>query len=207
MSFVPTCAATNPARLSTAKLHERISRLKPIPVGAPPNVRGFSAQRQTVLLLRLAVTLSERLEPQARDRPFGSLRRHLRKEFFLSIRGKISILHGHGSLSDEGERPVLSNGNLPVRPASRGSGSWTCDVASASRTGPIRILPDPSVLARSASNGSRFRQQRRGRRTAAGSLTGLAPLYRDAGDGLCRRAWLSDFPDPRAFGARRRPGS
>ena len=121
MLFVPTHRATMLTGLSTAKLREWTSRRSLILADVPPKGRGSPARYSwhTVLVLRLAVTLRERfhLELQAHREMFESLCRHLRGQSFLSIWGKVLILHGteRWSLHDQDEQPELADDVLLIR--------------------------------------------------------------------------------------------
>jgi hypothetical protein len=92
--------------LSAPKLREWTSRRALIPADVPPKSQGSPAQYswQTILLLRLAVTLRDRfhLELQAHRSLFASLRQNLRSKSFVVLWGKTLALNG-------GERWSLLN--------------------------------------------------------------------------------------------------
>ena len=98
MRLVPTRQAVQLTGLSPAQLREWTSRRALIPADVPPRKRGCSAQYswQTILLLRLAVTLRDRfcLELQAHRPLFTALHRGLRGESFVALWGKALALHG-----------------------------------------------------------------------------------------------------------------
>ena len=98
MRLVPTRQAVALTGLTTAKLREWTSRRALIPADVPPKAQGSPAQYswQTILLLRLAVTLRDRfhLELQAHQSLFASLRCGLRDKSFIAIWEKTLALHG-----------------------------------------------------------------------------------------------------------------
>jgi hypothetical protein len=99
MRLVPTRQALQLTGLSAPTLREWTSRRALIPADVPPKNQGSSAQYswQTILLLRLAVTLRDRfhLELQAHRSLFASLRRGLRGRSFIALWDKALVLHGH----------------------------------------------------------------------------------------------------------------
>ncbi len=113
MRFVPTRQAIVLTGLTTAKLREWTSRRALIPADIPPKTQGSPAQFswQTILLLRLAVTLRDRfhLELQAHQSLFASLRRGLRHKSFIALWEKTLALHG-------GERWSLLEVAEPLEP-------------------------------------------------------------------------------------------
>ena len=121
MPFVSTRQATKLTGLSTAKLREWTSRRALIPADVPPKAQGSPAQYswQTILLLRLAVTLRERfhLELQAHCEIFRSLRCNLQEKSFLALWGKLLALHGEEcwSLLDAEDIPELAEDVLLIR--------------------------------------------------------------------------------------------
>lgn len=96
MLFVPTRRATTLTGLSTTKLREWTRRRTLIPADIPPKIQGSPAQYswQTILLLRLAVTLRERfhLELQAHREIFRRLGCDLQERPFLALWGTLSLL-------------------------------------------------------------------------------------------------------------------
>lgn len=98
MPFVPTRQALQLTGLSAPTLREWTSRRALIPADVPPKNQGSPAQYswQTILLLRLAVTLRDRfhLELQANRPLFASLRRGLRGRSFIALWDKALALHG-----------------------------------------------------------------------------------------------------------------
>ncbi|NWB94231.1 MerR family transcriptional regulator [Pseudomonas agarici] len=98
MHLVTTRDAARLTGLSTDQLREWTSRRALIPADIKPKGHGSPAQYswQTILLLRLAVTLRERfkLELQAHQQLFFSLGNGLRKRSFLSLWGQSLVLQG-----------------------------------------------------------------------------------------------------------------
>ena len=98
MRLVPTRQALQLTGLSAPTLREWTSRRALIPADVPPKNQGSSAQYswQTILQLRLAVTLRDRfhLELQAHRPFFASLRRGLRGKSFIALWNKALALHG-----------------------------------------------------------------------------------------------------------------
>ncbi len=84
--------------LSKTTLREWTSRRALIPADVPPRAQGSPARYswQTILLLRLAVTLRDRfhLELQAHRGLFASLRATLREKSFVSLWDQALALHG-----------------------------------------------------------------------------------------------------------------
>ena len=99
MRLVPTRQALQLTGLSAPTLREWTSRRALIPADVPPKNQGSPAQYswQTMLLLRLAVTLRDRfhLELQAHRSLFASLRRGLRGRSFIALWDKTLALYGH----------------------------------------------------------------------------------------------------------------
>ena len=98
MRLVPTRQALQLTGLSAPTLREWTSRRALIPADVPPRSQGSPAQYswQTILLLRLALTLRERfhLELQAHRSLFASLRRGLRGRSFIALWDKALALQG-----------------------------------------------------------------------------------------------------------------
>lgn len=98
MRYVPTRTACELTGLSSAKLREWTSRRALIPADLPPKTQGSAAQYtwQTILLLRLAVTLRDRfhLELQAHAPLFENLRSGLRGISFIALWDKSIVLKG-----------------------------------------------------------------------------------------------------------------
>lgn len=121
MSLVSTRQATQLTGLSTAKLREWTSRRALIPADVPPKTRGSPARYgwQTILLLRLAVTLRGRfhLELQAHCGLFESLRHYLQEESFLLLWGKTLALYGEKRwrLLDSDDNLELTDDTLMIR--------------------------------------------------------------------------------------------
>ena len=92
MRVVTTREASQLTGLSTNKLREWTSRRALIPADVRPKSQGSPAKYswQTILLLRIAVTLRERfhLELQAQLQVFASLRRGLHGTSFVALWGK-----------------------------------------------------------------------------------------------------------------------
>lgn len=92
MRLVTTRQASRLTGLSTNKLREWTSRRALIPADVPPKSQGSPARYswQTILLLRIAVTLRDRfhLELQAHRHVLTSLHRSLRATSFVSLWGK-----------------------------------------------------------------------------------------------------------------------
>lgn len=98
MRFVTTPAATLLTGLSTATLREWTSRRALIPADIPPKGKGSPAgfTWQTILLLRIAVTLRDRfhLELQPHRALFTSLKAGLRRTSFIALWSKALALQG-----------------------------------------------------------------------------------------------------------------
>jgi len=98
MRFESTREASRLTSLSTAQLREWTNRRALIPADLPPKGRGSPAQYswQTILLLRIAVTLRGRfhIELQAHQGLFKSLRAALRVKSFVALWNKTLILRG-----------------------------------------------------------------------------------------------------------------
>lgn len=98
MRFVTTPDASMLTGLSTATLREWTSRRALIPADVPPKGKGSPAgfTWQTVLLLRIAVTLRDRfhLELQSHRGLFASLKSGLRRTSFIVLWGKTLRLQG-----------------------------------------------------------------------------------------------------------------
>jgi DNA-binding transcriptional MerR regulator len=92
MHLVATREASRLTGLSTTKLREWTSRRALIPADVPPKSQGSPAlySWQTILLLRIAVTLRDRfhLELQAHRQVLSSLHTSLRTTSFVSLWGK-----------------------------------------------------------------------------------------------------------------------
>ena len=92
MRLVTTREASRLTGLSTIKLREWTSRRALIPADVPPKSQGSPARYswQTILLLRIAVTLRDRfhLERQAHRQVLTSLHQSLRGTSFVSLWGK-----------------------------------------------------------------------------------------------------------------------
>lgn len=98
MRYVTTPDATTLTGLSTATLREWTSRRALIPADVPPKGKGSPAKFtwQTILLLRIAVTLRDRfhLELQPHRGLFASLKDGLRRTSFIALWGKTLSLQG-----------------------------------------------------------------------------------------------------------------
>lgn len=121
MRFVTTPDATQLTGLSTATLREWTSRRALIPADVPPKGKGSPAgfTWQTVLLLRVAVTLRDRfhLELQPHRTLFASLKTGLRRTSFIALWGKTLALQGGDdwTLVDEAETLQLNNDAVIIR--------------------------------------------------------------------------------------------
>jgi hypothetical protein len=98
MQLVTTRDATRLTGLSTEQLREWTSRRALIPADVKPKGHGSPARYswQTILLLRLAVTLRDhfRLELQAHRSLFSDLGNGLGNMSFISLWGKLLLLKG-----------------------------------------------------------------------------------------------------------------
>jgi len=98
MRYATTPEASRLTGLSIEKLREWTSRRALIPSDIPPKCKGSPARYgwQTVLILRLAVTVRDRLhlELQAHKALFDSLRDELRDVPFGDLWGKTLAVHG-----------------------------------------------------------------------------------------------------------------
>ncbi len=164
MLLVPTRQALHLTGLSAPTLREWTSRRALIPADVPPKNQGSPAQYswQTILLLRLAVTLRDRfhLELQAHRSLFASFRRGLRGRSFIALWDKALALHGRDEwlLVDEaGAEPlrqdavvillnphllVLSEGFALPKPAGR---TGQLDLFPATSVGERARGPAPEV--------------------------------------------------------------
>lgn len=163
MPLVPTRQALQLTGLSAPTLREWTSRRALIPADVPPKNQGSPAQFswQTILLLRLAVTLRDRfhLELQAHRLLFASLRQGLRGRSFIALWDKALALHGRDEwlLVDAGAELlrqdavvilldphllVLSEGFSLPKPAGR---TGQLDLFSATPVGERARGPAPEV--------------------------------------------------------------
>ena len=98
MRLVPTRQALQLTGLTPATLREWTSRRALIPADVPPRSQGSSAQYswQTILVLRLALTLKERfcLELMAHRDIFTSLQRGLKGRSFIALWDHVFALRG-----------------------------------------------------------------------------------------------------------------
>ena len=114
MRYVTTPDATVLTGLSTATLREWTSRRALIPADVPPKSKGSPAgfTWQTILLLRIALTLRDRfhLELQPHQSLFASLKAGLRRTSFIALWGKVLVLQGgdQWSLVESREAPRLA---------------------------------------------------------------------------------------------------
>lgn len=96
MRMVTTREAVRLTGLSTTKLREWTSRRALIPADVPPKRQGSPARYswQTILLLRIAVTLRDRfhLELQAHRQVLAGLNTSLRTTSFVSLWGKSLVI-------------------------------------------------------------------------------------------------------------------
>ncbi|WP_119629912.1 MerR family transcriptional regulator [Methylocaldum marinum] len=101
MCYVTTPAASRLTGLSVDKLREWTSRRALVPADIRPKKKGSPAQFswQTILVLRIAVTLRERfhLELQAHKTFLSGLRRQLRSTSFVALWGQTLALLGDDS--------------------------------------------------------------------------------------------------------------
>lgn len=101
MRVVTTRVASDLTGLSPNKLREWSSRRALIPPDIRPKSQGSPAKYswQTILLLRIAVTLRDRfhLELQAHREVFASLRGGLRGTSFIVLWGKSLVIHADHS--------------------------------------------------------------------------------------------------------------
>ena len=121
MRLVKTPDATVLTGLSTATLREWTSRRALIPADVPPKGKGSPAgfTWQTILLLRIAVTLRDRfhLELQPHRCLFASLKAVLRRTSFLGLWGKTLALRGGSdwTLVDQAETTPLNEDAVIIR--------------------------------------------------------------------------------------------
>lgn len=98
MQLIPTRQALKLTGLPAPTLREWTSRRALIPADIPPKKQGSPAQYswQTILVLRLAVTLRDRfhLELQAHSSLFVDLRRGFGGRSFIALWDKAVALHG-----------------------------------------------------------------------------------------------------------------
>ena len=121
MRVVTTRKASQLTGLSTNKLREWTSRRALIPADIRPKSQGSPAKYswQTILLLRIAVTLRDRfhLELQAHRQVFAGLRRDLRRMSFIALWSKSLAIHTdhHWAWVDDTELGVLSGDAILIR--------------------------------------------------------------------------------------------
>lgn len=114
MRLVKTPDARVLTGLSTATLREWTSRRALIPADVPPKGKGSPAgfTWQTILLLRIAVTLRDRfhLELQPHRSLFASLKAVLRQTSFIGLWGKTLAIRGGSdwTLVDQAETTSLN---------------------------------------------------------------------------------------------------
>ncbi len=112
LNLVPTPVASQLTGISTDKLREWTSRRVLIPADVRPKRKGSPAKFtwQTILVLRLAVLLRERLavELEAYSATLTDLRNHLRTTSFIGLWGRRVALAPHGKwfLLDDGTSVV-----------------------------------------------------------------------------------------------------
>ncbi|MDO8287449.1 MAG: hypothetical protein Q7T69_20790 [Rhodoferax sp.] len=106
--------------LSVEKLREWTSRRALIPADVPPAGRGSPARFswQTILVLRLAITLRERfhLQLQAHASLLRDLRSHLATTSFIALWDKLLVVQGpdRWALIDEGAAEAIRDDSLIV---------------------------------------------------------------------------------------------
>ena len=121
MRFVTTPDATVLTGLTTATLREWTSRRALIPADVPPKGKGSPASFtwQTILLLRIAVTLRDRfhLELQPHRTLFARLKTGLRRTSFIALWGKALALHGGDGWAfvEEANSPPLNDDAVIIR--------------------------------------------------------------------------------------------
>lgn len=121
MHLVTTREAIQLTGLSTTTLREWTSRRALIPFDVPPKSQGSPARYgwQTILLLRLAVTLRDRfhLELQAHRELFSDLKLGLTRISFIALWGKALVLQGgdRWSLLEEGDPASLHEDGIVIR--------------------------------------------------------------------------------------------
>jgi hypothetical protein len=121
MRLVPKRQTLELTGLSPAKLREWTSRRALIPADVPPKKQGSSAQFswQTILVLRLAVTLKDRfrLELQAHRALFAGLRHSLKGRSFIALWDQALVLRGPGDwvFAEVGSAEALQDDAVIVR--------------------------------------------------------------------------------------------
>ncbi len=121
MRYVKTRVASQLTGLSTEKLREWTSRRALIPADVKPAGRGSSAKYswQTILLLRIAVTLRERfdVELQANHKVLSGLREGLQYTSFIYLWGKLLAIRADRSwtLLNEFDPGQLSDDAILIR--------------------------------------------------------------------------------------------
>jgi len=112
LRYVTTPLASKLTGLSTEKLREWTSRRALVPPDVRPRQQGSPAKFnwQTVLVLRIAVTMRDRfhVELQAHRALFASLRTELRRRSFIALWGQSLALSGSGEwtlVDDAGSVP------------------------------------------------------------------------------------------------------
>jgi hypothetical protein len=173
MRVVSTRVASRLTGLSTNKLREWTSRRALIPADIRPRRQGSPAQYtwQTILLLRVAVTLREHfhMELQAHRAVFTRMRSSLRRTSFLALWGKSLVIYPdrHWTWLDDAEaRPVADALIIRLDPH--------LDVLSQSFAlrGPPALTPQrnlspaPAVIASSRHSSASLQPSARGRRSA-----------------------------------------
>lgn len=121
MRVVTTREASQLTGLSTNKLREWTSRRALIPADIRPRSQGSPAKYtwQTILLLRIAVTLRDRfhLELQAHSQVFAGLRHDLRGSSFIALWGKSLAIHADQKWTwiDDTEAGPLASDTIFIR--------------------------------------------------------------------------------------------
>lgn len=121
MRLVPTRQALQLTGLTPAKLREWTSRRELISADVPPRRQGSSAlySWQTILVLRLALTLKEKfgLELKAHRDVFSSLRRNLEGRSFIVLWDHVLTLQGprDWTLLNEGGKDPLQADAIILR--------------------------------------------------------------------------------------------
>jgi MerR HTH family regulatory protein len=121
MQFVTTREASTLTGLSTDQLREWTNRRALIPADVRPKGHGSPAKYawQTILLLRIAVTLRDRfrVELQTHRELFASLRQNLPGTSFIDLWDKSLAIYGgdHWRLLDDSEQELGSEDAIVVR--------------------------------------------------------------------------------------------
>lgn len=160
MRYATTRQASQLTGLSVEMLREWTIRRALIPADIRPRRKGSPAKYtwQTILVLRLAVTLRSRfhLELQAHKALFDSLRRELRGKSFIALWDYSLVMHGgkHWSFLDNGYDRFVDGDAILIRldPHLRALSAGFALPEPASTPGQLDLFPVQAVTSGSKEN-------------------------------------------------------